>query len=702
MSSKFTPNDSSKEDNAANKSDEKMEVDNEGTNNKTSNGSSNGNSNDTNGDEVMHDAGDGEGDDDDDEDDNEDDFHFKWLDGGHRRNGRKEYDSVFLTLHGTSFKVTKNDFILLWGLHGEEQEKEDDIMNQTIEDIWLSAGCAQVTALWEEKDEKGDPKAMFRARWFFQKSDMERLFVDNDVEDGISLQALKKRMCPREVVGSSETGSYSMATIGGPARVFFRAAPSEEEEKVRLAEEAQKRKLNGGRDDEKDDSPQLPKDAFTCRYTIRKTEADELDDNKDEGNKNDSQTKKRPKMEIIPYEHDKGSDDDDNDDDDDERQSKKRRRGSNKDNDSVEDEEESSDGTSSDDESRRNEPEGEGGVLNQGKIRVGPQHQVPVPVFDPKNTKVVSRKPTLVWSPNKAPTQEQMDDYFQKASAILTPFAEQQLLVMGVKPSTLIPSERMEKLMQERESNTPLRVSSISTASSLASSSPKNYLIRECDADALLKNLHDEKYSVEAAVAMVKASPRDFLANWSTTERECFDESFRRNAGSLLMVAKSVSSLTSSKTHCHVVDYHYRFKIPDQFRRYQDKKREQAVRMMECIEARKFTENTEVKVLPQTIEKNGDGNSAARGENKRPKNWSETATSDVTKAVEERRSSAKQLLLDIQRDMGKEKMAEVAGAIISLNQGSERESKEALLRILKNEPQLHQRLVEFLPKKFFK
>ena len=81
---------------------------------------------------------------------------------------------------------------------------------------------------------------------------------------------------------------------------------------------------------------------------------------------------------------------------------------------------------------------------------------------------------------------------------------------------------------------------------------------------------------------------------------------------------------------------------------------------------------------------------------------SETGTNDVTRVVEERRSSAKELLLDIQREMGKEKMAEVAGAIISLNQGSERESKEALLRILKNQPQLHQRLVKFLPRRFFK
>ena len=220
------------------------------------------------------------------------------------------------------------------------------------------------------------------------------------------------------------------------------------------------------------------------------------------------------------------------------------------------------------------------------------------------------------------PSKEQMDDYFQQVSAILTPFAEHQMLIMGTEPSALIPSDRMEDLMRERESNKPLTVSSISTSASLGSTSPKNTLLRECDADALLKNLHDQKYSVEAAVAMVKASPRDFLVNWTSTEREGFDDSFRKNGGSLLMVAKSVASLTAAKTHCDIVDYHYRFKIPDQFRRYQNKKREQAVKMMECIEARKVNDNSVIRVVPQSKGINGE-EVAAGGDEKRRKvgNW---------------------------------------------------------------------------------
>jgi len=398
-------------------------------------------------------------------------------------------------------------------------------------------------------------------------------------------------MLDREVVASRETGSYSMNTIGGPARVFFRAAPTEEEEEKRLAEERNKRAR--GEDNDKDDPPQLPKDAFTCRYAIKKLDVDGQSTKDDDSN---TMVQKKSKVEVIPYEPDERSDDEGSDDDhNDEGRRKKRRRGND---DTAEEEEEESDdsSTSSDDESRLVEfVEGEGGILNQGKIRVGPQHQVPVPVFNPK-TKIVSRNPTLVWSPSKTPTQAKLDDYFQEVAAILTPFAEQQMLVMGTKPLTLVPTERMEKIMEERGSTEPLTVSSVSTSTSLASPSPKNTLLRECDADALLKNLHDHNYSVEKAVAMVKMSPRDYLANWTKVERETYDDSFRRNGGSLREVAKSVASLTESKPHCLVVDYHYRFKIPDQFRRYQNKKQEQAVRMMECIEARKVSENAEVKI----------------------------------------------------------------------------------------------------------
>lgn len=401
-------------------------------------------------------------------------------------------------------------------------------------------------------------------------------------------------MGPREVVKSNDRGIYRMNTIGGPARVFFRPV---------LPLSAKKDEI---------DEPELPKDAFICRYRI-KTVEDEKDsegpDKSTDGGDTPEKKEEKTFLEVVPYKIEEETDQDDDDEDED-YEDESGNRQSDKENDTMGDDDSSdNDGTSSDEESRRGIPEGEGSITNQGKIHVGPQHQVPVPPYDP-NTRIVSRNPTLVWKPQDALTGEQMDDYIKRASAVLTPFAEQQKLVMGTEPFSPIPSEQMEALMRLRNTTEPLTVSSISTSSSLASSSNKNNLLRECDADALLKNLHDQNYSVEAAISRVAANPREFLANWTPMERERFDSAYRTHAGSLRMVAKSLSSLNATKTHCQVVDYHYRFKIPDQFRRYQEKKREQAIRMMECIEARRYQVNNEVPVLQPSMNGNADSNAS--------------------------------------------------------------------------------------------
>jgi len=99
----------------------------------------------------------------------------------------------------------------------------------------------------------------------------------------------------------------------------------------------------------------------------------------------------------------------------------------------------------------------------------------------------------------------------------------------------------------------------------LASFSTKNTLLRESDLDALLKNLHDQKHNVDDAVAMVATNPREFLADCAVTEREGFDAAFRKEAGSLRMVAKSMSTSSTNKLSTANVDCHYRFKMPCQF-----------------------------------------------------------------------------------------------------------------------------------------
>ena len=142
---------------STNKNADSMDIDEEDRSKKANEGGNNENpSGNADYDEYADDA-----------EDEEDDYEFKWLDKGKRRNGRVEYDTVLLTLHETSFRVSKNDFVLLWGIHGDDNEKEAD-GNQTIEEIWQSAGCAKVEAMWEEPSRNGRKKAMFQARWFFQ------------------------------------------------------------------------------------------------------------------------------------------------------------------------------------------------------------------------------------------------------------------------------------------------------------------------------------------------------------------------------------------------------------------------------------------------------------------------------------------------------------------------------------------------------
>ena len=77
-----------------------------------------------------------------------------------------------------------------------------------------------------------------------------------------------------------------------------------------------------------------------------------------------------------------------------------------------------------------------------------------------------------------------------------------------------------------------------------------------------------------------------------------------------------------------------------------------------------------------------------------------TGTSDVTGATEERRVDAKQLLLDIEDQLGKEKLAEVVNAIKRLHQKPISDLKSELVEVLKGHAELLQRFLEFLPRRF--
>jgi hypothetical protein len=227
------------------------------------------------------------------------------------------------------------------------------------------------------------------------------------------------------------------------------------------------------------------------------------------------------------------------------------------------------------------------GSTAKGNIFIGPEHQVYVPPFVP-GQKVASRNPTLVWKPGVP--DEILDGYLRDASKILNEYMEQNGLVIN-DPYAPLPSARVEAMVQAENNGKPMTLSRMSTASSL--SQEHNELTRECKLDQLLTTLKDHDYNPKEALGYVAAHPRDYLTIWTQKERDSFNSVFRRHSGSLRMISKA---LAGSKTFKDVVDYHYRFKIPDQFRRYQEKKREQAVRMMECVEHRR---SLETSILPR-------------------------------------------------------------------------------------------------------
>jgi len=323
------------------------------------------------------------------------------------------------------------------------------------------------------------------------------------------------------------------------------------------------------------------------------------------------------------------------------------------------------------------------GTTEQRDIQVGRDHQVYVPPFAP-NQKIVSRNPIRMWKPNKA-SQDDIDEYIKQASQILAPFLREHNLVQE-EPYAPFPTERMEELSKSLEWNRLPTLSSVSTASSLTKQSVD--ALREFDIDALLRNLHVSNYNIQSAIAAIEASPQDYLTTWSPQEKTVFNAGFRRYSGSLRAIYKGMGN----KALQEVIDYHYRFKIPDQFRRFQERKREQAIRMLECIETKR---NLQAPILISNSIVGPQNNGAE--EKKEGGDWTKTGSSSVAISLEERRAKAKELLLDVEAKLGRNKMLEVFRVIKKADGTSLVQSKTKLLEIFRGHKEFQSRFLEFLP-----
>jgi hypothetical protein len=322
------------------------------------------------------------------------------------------------------------------------------------------------------------------------------------------------------------------------------------------------------------------------------------------------------------------------------------------------------------------------------EIRVGAEFQVDVQKYTgPLLVPLTSRKPMLMYKAN-AISDDELLQFLNEVADIHNKYLFQNGILME-EPYTPLVHNQAEMVMKESPEMAHLTGSSMSTASMLAGSRCR--LKKECDADAILEILAHHDYDPKTTLITIQGSLDRITAGWTRHERNIFDDAFRRNNGSIKKITKLIAPTKNVKD---VIDYFYRFKVSDQFRKFQDKKRAVAVRIVECIEARKTNE------VVATSSNNGQ--SAGSIVNAEPTDsvahWSEKSTASMASARDDRIHAAKRLLLDVKDCYGSKKMAEVASVIRQLQECYEGDGRRFLFKLLEDQPELQRRFLEFLPK----
>ena len=235
-------------------------------------------------------------------------------------------------------------------------------------------------------------------------------------------------------------------------------------------------------------------------------------------------------------------------------------------------------------ERRKQNPTTEGSITH-GKIHVGEHYQAVLPpAITKKGDYRPSRhtNPTIVWMPNNKLSESEVNSYLLKVAKSLGSFMKSR----GIKPAL---SNIMGGSKQENSNTTTINKDTISTLEH--DKNEKGHFLkifhRECELDKIISILNEYNYDTQKAIEAIEASPNDYITFWNKQEQELFDAGFRRYCGSLRRITRGVAP---TKNHKDVVDYHYRFKIPSQFLRYQEKKRDQAKRMLEFVDKKLFEE----------------------------------------------------------------------------------------------------------------
>jgi hypothetical protein len=211
------------------------------------------------------------------------------------------------------------------------------------------------------------------------------------------------------------------------------------------------------------------------------------------------------------------------------------------------------------------------GSTTEGQIRVGAMHQASVPTLCARTDYVSSRPEgaVKVWQ-GGAIDDTALTSFLESATALLTYYLKKNRFYTAPTNTLLqilVPRNKEEGAPERKLEGMP----------------------KELNIDAILAILHEKSYDCTAALNVIENSPEWFVDLWSKRDRDTYDAGFSKYFSNLRNISRGFGD---SKSFKDVVDYHYRHKIPEQFRRYQESKLLQARRMLQAVESRRMQDSS--------------------------------------------------------------------------------------------------------------
>mmetsp|Transcript_18441 Transcript_18441/g.39885 ORF Transcript_18441/g.39885 Transcript_18441/m.39885 type:complete len:940 (-) Transcript_18441:58-2877(-) len=349
------------------------------------------------------------------------------------------------------------------------------------------------------------------------------------------------------------------------------------------------------------------------------------------------------------------------------------------------------------------------GLTTVGKIKVGPNHQAVIPAqldlarktsFRGLANPPSQRIPTMVWDP-ATDEGDDVDEFLDEACSLLS----NHMKLIDLEP--FLDANYVEAPNAKAEAKRP----------------------REINIDCLLTELHECKGDVRKAIKKISGNPEKYLTIWNKKNKDQFDTSYRAYRESIRMIANSLGEAKSCKD---TVDYQYRYKFVENFRRFMGKKREKAEEIMASVEDRMLNEKMKADAKSQdAIETDVSSSEEEEGKisalidgkvgskltgvpathvgpvNNRVRTWFRTGggDKDAVGATQQRRNLACDFLTQVMEKVGREAYVMLAKSIKACNSSQATDNllsdvKATAKDILKSHPDLLGRFITFLPEEF--